>query len=180
MENMNWRNHVLFPLGQVLQIKWPVCINGFMLNKPGNPAKSRIMLKMALPNGIKTKLIGEKSIQKTGPPGITFFLVFSRFQRRNWWWKLSAGNAWLGRKQEKNVLDLLRYPMVKWRAPEGIRGRNLLLKCGCRVQCLCWSRRLLSCHNSTTNVTLFTAYHTNRCWAYRKDLVPDGKYWTLE
>ena len=171
MESRNWRNHVLFSLGQVLRIKWPVYINGFMPDKPGNPAKKRIMLKMALPNGIKTKLIGEKSIQKTGPPGITFFLVFSRFQRRNWWWKLSAGNAWLGRKQEKNVLDLSRYPMVKWRAPGGIRGgRNLLLKCGCRVQCLCWSRRLFSCHNPTKNATLFTAYHTNRCWAYRKDL----------
>lgn len=72
--------------------------------------------------------------------------------------------------RRKNVLDLLRYPMVKWRAPGGIRGRNLLLKCGCRDRCISWSRRLFSCHNPTKNATLFTAYHTNRCQVYRKDL----------
>ena len=37
------------------------------------------MLKMTLPNGIKTKLIGEKSIQQTGPSSITFFLVLAGF-----------------------------------------------------------------------------------------------------
>ena len=128
MEGRNWRNHVLFPLGQVLRIKWPVCINGFMLNKPGNPAKRRIMLKMALPNGIKTKLIGEKSIQKTGPSGITFFLVFSRFQRRNWWWKLSAGNAWLGRKQEKKCTWPVAVSYGKMARTRGYKGEKSFIK----------------------------------------------------
>ena len=128
MESRSWRNHVLFPLGQVLRIKWPVCINGFMLNKPGNPAKRRIMLKMALPNGIKTKLIGEKSIQKTGPSGITFFLVFSRFQRRNWWWKLSAGNAWLGRKQEKKCTWPVAVSYGKMARTRGYKGGEIFVK----------------------------------------------------
>ena len=164
MENMNWRNHVLFPLGQVLQIKWPVCINGFMLNKPGNPAKSRIMLKMALPNGIKTKLIGEKSIQKTGPSGITFFLVFSRFQRRNWWWKLSAGNAWLGRKQEKKCTWPVAVSYGKMARTRGYKGEKYLLKSGCRDRCTSWFRRLflLSVSDKMNRSFCITSHKTNQ------------------
>lgn len=37
------------------------------------------MLKMALPNGIKTKLIGEKSIQKQGRPAYHFFWFLAGF-----------------------------------------------------------------------------------------------------
>ena len=95
------------------------------------------MLKMALPNGIKTKLIGEKSIQKTGPSGITFFLVLAGFSEETDDENCQQEMLDWEENRRKNVLDLLRYPMVKWRAPGGIRGRNLLLKCGCRVQCLC-------------------------------------------